>query len=146
MNMELFLEKSQLMEKYKALYLKYSDRKNLLENYDPKIVKTLIENMGYKVKFYRSETFFRVHVLKEPFEVIYNISLKYGMVETILAIYDRNGEYQGGGPVAWIKRNEEGGAYTKDPGFKNYDELKDILSCIFQMIEDNVEVIEQCFE
>lgn len=146
MNMELFLEKSQLMEKNRALYLKYSDRENLLEKYDPKIVKTLIENMGYKVKFYKSETFFRVHVLKEPFEVTYNISLKYGLVESILELYDKNGEYQGGGPVVWLKRNEKGGAYTKKPGFKNYDELKDILSCIFQMIEDNVEVIEQCFD
>ena len=146
MNMELFLEKSQFMERYKALYLKYSNRENLLEKYDPKIVKTLIENMGYKVRFYKSETFFRVHVLKEPFKVYYNLSLKYGLVETILAIYDRNGEYQGGGPVAWLKRNEEGGAYTRDPGFKNYDELEDILRCIFKMIEDNVDIIEQCFE
>lgn len=137
-----FIEQVNLVDNYRNLSEKYGDSdREPMEEIDIKKVQEIILDLGYECKYYKSEKFFKVILFKDnEVELGYNIGLKYGLVELIMFVF-KNKKYLEGGPISYIikqytKKNES----IKRPRFCDYDELKEILKYMFDILLKYMEV------
>ncbi|HEX9059203.1 MAG TPA: hypothetical protein VF941_03395 [Clostridia bacterium] len=131
------LEKINFIERYKALSNKYAfDLKEAFERYDINEVLNIIDGLRYKASYNKSENFFKIVEKTHKFKFQFNISLKYGLVELIWAIW-RGKEYFDGSSWVMLKRLLDGtDENLRDPRFRNYVELKEILEIALSIYED----------
>ncbi len=131
------LEKINFIERYKTLSNKYAfDLKEAFERYDINEVLNIIDGLGYKASYNKSENFFKIVEKTPEFKFQFNISLKYGLVELIWAIW-MGKEYFDGSNWVMLKRLLDGmDENLRDPRFRNYVELKEILEIALSIYED----------
>ena len=135
-NMINFIEKEGLVDRYKEISEKYRAKGQIpMEKIEIDKVKEIIQELGYSAKYYKRENFFKV-ILKQNdrIQIGYNIGLKYGLVELIIFIFV-DGHCIEGDPISFIIQqytHEE--ELIKDPRFCSYEELKEILKSMFELL------------
>ncbi|QAA34639.1 hypothetical protein [Clostridium manihotivorum] len=131
------LFKIDFVKRAKELTQNYSfDRENSFECYDNDNVKSIFDELDYKVKYYKKEKFFKVAEKIKDKKIQFNICLKYGYVEMGWYLF-RDNKYYNGSVWSMMKESlEDDGENLKDPCFHNYEELKEILKEAFLMYED----------
>ncbi|AEV68233.1 hypothetical protein [Acetivibrio clariflavus] len=136
-DIKIALERINFVERYKRLSTKYAfDSTECFKSYDNTEVLNIFSELGYKATFDKRENFFKVVKKTPPFKFQFNISLKYGLVELIWAVW-KNEIYYGCGVWVMMKRLlEEDEENLKDPRFRNYEDLKEILTEAFAIYED----------
>jgi len=112
------------------------------ENYSNEKVMDIIEQMGYKVRYFKKESFFQVKEKSNNLKFNFHICLKYGNVELIMGQTNTDTNEKIGNVFTMIikrieiSENIEKEGYMKDPKFRNYDDLKEILKDAFSIYED----------
>lgn len=135
-NMINFIEKEGLVDRYKEISEKYRATGQIpMEKIEIDKVKEIIQELGYIAKYYKRENFFKV-ILKQNdrIQIGYNIGLKYGLVELIIFIFI-DGQCIEGAPISFIIQQytmEE--ELIKKPRFCSYEELKEILKSMFELL------------
>lgn len=125
------------IERYKRLSQKYAfDSKEKFTDYDNDEIIKVFSELGYKATYNKSENFFKIIEKTPIFKFQFNISLKYGLVELIWAVW-KDKAYYGGNSWVLMKRLLEGSDENmRDPRFRNYTDLKEILSEAFSIYKD----------
>jgi len=128
-------------ERYEALRTQYSfDAKESFENYDNQYVLEMLQEIGYtSVKYRKREDFFQAKKKSNIYEFRYHICIKYGIAELMWYAMKDNKYYEGGTfpNLEYELLNLENG--NRLPIFRNYEDLREILTIAFQMCEDMTE-------
>ena len=138
--LEIF-ERINLYERHSNLSNQY-DFEDTFENYSNEEAIKIVEELGYSAKYKKKENFFQIIETINEMKFYFHFSLKYGMVELIMGMMNRNKKNIIGGLVSnickkiEIAKNEEKEGYIKDARFRNYDDLKNILKEYFLIYED----------
>ncbi|GAB3719930.1 hypothetical protein GCM10027592_63470 [Spirosoma flavus] len=132
-------------KQYKQIVKRFSfDISESFEDYSPNEVLKIINEFGYETKFIKRENFFKISEVIQPFQFQFNISLKYGVVELIWDILKDNQRLHFGwgtwGSVSDILDDSE---KLKNPIFRNYEDLLDILKEAFSIYENFKEALIQ---
>lgn len=112
------------------------------EGYSNDDVLRIIQEIGYSVKFMSKENFFKITESVSDLLFYCHFSCKYALVEFIFGVRDKNKIHLEGGALSTICKliemsegiNKEG--YVQYPGFRNYEELRNILRQYFRLYED----------
>ena len=125
-------------ERYEALRIQYSfNLKESFENYDNQYVLKMLQDIGYTaVKYWKSENFFQSKTRSKVYEFRYHIKIKYGIAELMWYVMKDNKYYAGGSfpNLEYELLNLENRNHL--PIFRNYEDLREILTLAFQMFED----------
>ena len=145
--MELSKKELEIFEKIN-LYDRYRDINNLyrfeetFENYSNDEVIKIVKELGYTAKYRKKENFFQIIETINEMRFYFHFSLKYGLVEIIMGMMDKNKKNIIGGLVPnickkiEIVKNEEKKGDIKKARFRNYEDLKNILREYFLIYED----------
>ena len=145
--MELSKKEFEIFEKIN-LYERYSNISNqyrfeeTFENYSNDEVIKIVKELGYTAKYRKKENFFQMIETINGMKFYFHFSLKYGMVESIMGMMDKNKKNIIGGLVSNVctliemRKNEEKEGYIKKACFRNYEDLKNILREYFLIYED----------
>jgi hypothetical protein len=133
--MELSKKELEIFEKIN-LYKRHSNISNqyrfeeTFENYsNDEAIKT-VEELGYSAKYRKKENFFQIIETINEMKFYFHFSLKYGLVEIIMGMMDKNKKNIIGGLVPnickkiEIVKNEEKKGDIKKARFRNYEDLK----------------------
>lgn len=126
------------ISKYRNLSAKYSfSSDESFEAYDNNEVLNLFAELGFKASFDKKEKFFKVVDEIDSCKFQFNISLKYGLVEFIWAVW-KNNELQTGLPWGMLKQllDDKDDDKINKPVFRNYNDLKEILDDAFAMYNE----------
>ena len=125
-------------ERYEALRTQYDfDAKESFENYDNQYVLKMLQDIGYTaVKYWRKENFFQAKKKNSIYEFRYHVCIKAGISELMWYAMKYNKYYAGGSfpNLEYELLNLENG--NRLPIFRNYEDLREILTIAFQMFED----------
>lgn len=137
-----------LFDRYKSLSEKFNSE-NTLENYDRIEVAEIFYNQNCDFKYDKKESFFGLTEEADGFEFKLNVSLKYGVVESILWSKSESSSESYGGPVSRLVKQVQIAEGIKEveripyPRFASVSELKDIISEIYSMYKDfKVQIVE----
>ena len=125
-------------ERYKKLYKQYSSNFNeSFNNYDNQYVLKLLQEVGYITpKYHKGENFFQSIINVGLYRFEHKIKTKYGIVELIWDVM-KNNQYFTGNSFSNLEYEllnlEERHPL---PIFRNYEDLREILTIAFQMFED----------
>ena len=125
-------------ERYKKLYKQYSFNFNeSFNNYDNQHVLKLLQEVGYiDIKYQKRENFFQSIKKVGLYRFEHKIKTKYGIVELIWDVM-KNNQYFTGNSFSNLEYEllnlEERHPL---PIFRNYEDLRGILTLAFQMFED----------
>ena len=145
--MELSKKELEIFEKIN-LYDRYRDINNLyrfeetFENYSNDEVIKIVKELGYTAKYRKKENFFQIIETINEMRFYFHFSLKYGLVEIIMGMMDKNKKNIIGGLVPnickkiEIVKNEEKKGDIKKARFRDYEDLKNILREYFLIYED----------
>ena len=132
------LNRIRFAERYQALRTQYSfDAKESFENYDNQYVLEMLQEIGYtSVKYRKREDFFQAKKKSNIYEFRYHICIKYGIAELMWYAMKDNKYYAGGSfpNLEYELLNLENRNHL--PIFRNYEDLREILTLAFQMFED----------
>ena len=125
-------------ERYQALRTQYSfDSKESFATYDNSYVLAMLREIGYaSVKYWRKENFFQAKKRSNIYEFRYHIRIKYGIAELMWYAMKNNKYYAGDSfpNLEYDLLNPENRNHL--PNFRNYEDLRGILTIAFQMCED----------
>ena len=138
---ELF-EQINFTERYEKLSADYNFQDNLLTIIDIDLTKEIMADMGSKVRYFKSENFFRITDQRRGYGFHFNIAIEYGRAELLWFIYQdekilRN--VTGDGLWATIYGELKGVDWREAPAYprmRDYDDMEDILRISFAMWED----------
>ena len=145
--MELSKKELEIFEKIN-LYERHSNISNqyrfeeTFENYSNDEVIKIVKELGYTAKYRKKENFFQIIETINEMRFYFHFSLKYGLVEIIMGMMDKNKKNIIGGLVPnickkiEIVKNEEKKGDIKKARFRNYEDLKNILREYFLIYED----------
>ena len=145
--MELSKKELEIFEKIN-LYERHSNISNqyrfeeTFENYSNDEVIKIVKELGYSAKYRKKENFFQIIETINEMRFYFHFSLKYGLVEIIMGMMDKNKKNIIGGLVPnickkiEIVKNEEKKGDIKKARFRNYEDLKNILREYFLIYED----------
>ena len=145
--MELSKKELEIFEKIN-LYERHSNISNqyrfeeTFENYSNEKVIEIVKELGYSAKYKKKENFFQIIETINEMRFYFHFSLKYGLVEIIMGMMDKNKKNIIGGLVPnickkiEIVKNEEKKGDIKKARFRNYEDLKNILREYFLIYED----------
>ena len=145
--MELSKKELEIFEKIN-LYERHSNISNqyryeeTFENYSNDEVIKIVKELGYSAKYRKKEKFFQIIETINEMKFYFHFSLKYGLVEIIMGMMDKNKKNIIGGLVPnickkiEIVKNEEKKGDIKKARFRNYEDLKNILREYFLIYED----------
>ena len=132
------LNRIRFTERYQALRIQYSfDLEESFEDYDNQHVLEMLQEIGYtSVKYWRKENFFQAKKKSNVYEFRYHIRIKYGIAELMWYAMKNNKYYAGGSfpNLEYDLLNPENRNHL--PNFRNYEDLRGILTIAFQMCED----------
>lgn len=132
------LEKIDFIARYKNLSNKYAfDFKERFNDFRNDAVIEIFNELGYHATFDKKEKFFKVVEITTNYKFQFNISLKSGGAELIWAIW-RDEEFYDCSTWGVMKTKLDGNHDDKVrlPIFRNYEDLKEILSEAFSIYED----------
>ena len=125
-------------ERQEALRIQYSfDLKESFKNYDNQYVLEMFHEIGYTAAKYRKrENFFQAKKKSNIYEFRYHICIKSGIAELMWYAMKDNKYYEGDTfpNLEYELLNLENG--NRLPIFRNYEDLRGILTTAFQMCED----------
>ena len=125
-------------ERYQALRTQYSfDSKESFATYDNSYVLAMLREIGYaSVKYWRKENFFQAKKRSNIYESRYHIRIKYGVAKLMWYAMKNNKYYEGDTfpNLEYELLNLEN--RNPLPIFRNYENLRGILTIAFQMCED----------
>ena len=125
-------------ERYQALRTQYSfDSKESFATYDNSYVLAMLREIGYaSVKYWRKENFFQAKKRSNIYEFRYHIRIKYGVAKLMWYAMKNNKYYEGDTfpNLEYELLNLEN--RNPLPIFRNYGNLRGILTIAFQMCED----------
>ena len=145
--MELSKKELEIFEKI-DLYERHSNISNLyrfeetFENYSNDEVIKIVKELGYTAKYRKKENFFQIIETINEMRFYFHFSLKYGLVEIIMGMMNKNKKHIIGGAFSWlckkikVTENEEIKDNVKYARFRNYEDLKNILREYFLIYED----------
>lgn len=125
-------------ERYKKLYKQYSFNFNEgFNNYDNQYILKLLQEVGYiDIKYQKRENFFQSVKKIDVYRFEHKIKTKSGAVELIWDVM-KNNQYFTGNSFSNLEYEllnlEERHPL---PIFRNYEDLREILTIAFQMFED----------
>ena len=125
-------------ERYKKLYKQYSFNFNeSFNDYDNQYVVKLLHEIGYTdIKYQKKENFFQSVKKVGAYRFEHKIKTKSGVVELIWDVMKNNQYYTGNSfsNLEYELLNLE--ERHPLPIFRNYEDLRGILTLAFQMFED----------
>ena len=145
--MELSKKELEIFEKI-HLYERHSNISNqyrfeeTFEKYSNDEAIKIVKELGYSAKYRKKENFFQIIETINEMKFYFHFSLKYGLVEIIMGMMDKNKKNIIGGLVPnickkiEIVKNEEKKGDIKKARFRNYEDLKNILREYFLIYED----------
>ena len=139
-DLEIF-EKINLYERHSNISNQYRFEETF-ENYSNDEVIKIVKELGYTAKYRKKENFFQIIETINEMRFYFHFSLKYGLVEIIMGMMDKNKKNIIGGLVPnickkiEIVKNEEKKGDIKKARFRNYEDLKNILREYFLIYED----------
>ena len=134
-------EKINLYKRHHTLSVQ-NNYESTFENYSNEKVIEIVKELGYTAKYRKKENFFQIIETTNKLKFYFHFSLKYGMVESIMGMMDKNKKNIIGGLVSNVctliemRKNEEKEGYIKKACFRNYEDLKNILREYFLIYED----------
>jgi hypothetical protein len=120
-----------------------------LEDVNPEMVLEILHELDTGFKFYKSESFFGLTQQSDDFVSKCNLSIKYGIVESIFWVKDLKNENQFGGPLSRITKQIqftdgiENIERIQYPSFNSYEQLNQIVLELYNMFCDFKEVVQQ---
>ena len=138
--LEIF-EKINLYERHLGISERYQYEDRLKEYSNDEAIK-IVKELGYLAKYRKKENFFQIIETINEMRFYFHFSLKYGLVEIIMGMMDKNKKNIIGGLVPnickkiEIVKNEEKKGDIKKARFRNYEDLKNILREYFLIYED----------
>ena len=138
--LEIF-EKINLYERHSNISNQYRFEDKLKDYSNDKTIE-IIKELGYSAKYRKKENFFQIIEITNKLKFYFHFSLKYGLVEIIMGMMDKNKKNIIGGLVPnickkiEIVKNEEKKGDIKKARFRNYEDLKNILREYFLIYED----------
>ena len=138
--LEIF-EKINLYKRHYTLSVQ-NNYESTFENYSNEKVIEIVKELGYTAKYRKKENFFQIIETINEMKFYFHFSLKYGLVEIIMGMMDKNKKNIIGGLVPnickkiEIVKNEEKKGDIKKARFRNYEDLKNILREYFLIYED----------
>ena len=139
-DLEIF-EKINLYKRHYTLSVQ-NNYESTFENYSNEKVIEIVKELGYTAKYRKKENFFQIIETTSKIKFYFHFSLKYGLVEIIMGMMDKNKKNIIGGLVPnickkiEIVKNEEKKGDIKKARFRNYEDLKNILREYFLIYED----------
>jgi hypothetical protein len=132
------LDKIDFVNRYRSLSNKFRFESPYFSNYSNEKVIEIMNNLGYKAKYMKSENFFKIQESEIDFQFQFNISIKNGIVELIWDVLKSKQRLQIGGPWGMITQlfNLNYDERIKLPVFRNYEDLEEILKEAFSIYED----------
>ena len=132
------LNRIHFAERYQALRTQYDfDAKESFENYDNQYILKILQDIVYTAAKYRKrEDFFQAKKKSNIYEFRYHICIKAGIAELMWYVMKDNKYYEGGTfpNLEYELLNSENRNHL--PIFRNYEDLRGILTIAFQMCED----------
>ena len=134
-------EKINLYKRHYALSVQ-NNYESTFENYSNEKVIEIVKELGYTAKYRKKENFFQIIETTNKLKFYFHFSLKYGLVEIIMGMMDKNKKHIIGGAFSWlckkikVTENEEIKDNVKYARFRNYEDLKNILREYFLIYED----------
>lgn len=134
-------QKIKMFERYCSLSNNFRTNEPF-ENFDKNKVLKILKKVNDDFKYYIKEGFFGLNEKQEDFDFKFNLSLKYGIVESIIWGRDNLTNEQFGGAVSRTikliqmsieKENIERIVYPK---FKDYEELYNIVQELYRLYTD----------
>ena len=124
-------------ERYEALCNQYSyNFRKRFVNYDNNHVLDIFREIVYQVKFHKRENFFQSVRKVGVYQFKYNISIKSGGVELIWYVM-KNNKYYTGDIFSDLEYDLLNLKHRRSlPIFRNYEDLRGILTIAFRMYED----------
>lgn len=136
------LKKMDFVNRYTMLSEQFrgnsNDVSDGLDDYDPEKVREILTHLGYDATFDDKEKFFKVGVVRESsnYEIWFNMVLEYGITEFVWVVF-HDFEVRLGSPWSTYPRfliNSD--ARIKNPVYRSYEELEEILEKALIMYED----------
>ena len=133
--MELSKKELEIFEKI-DLYERHSNISNqyrfeeTFENYSNDEVIKIVKELGYSAKYRKKENFFQMIETINEMKFYFHFSLKYGLVEIIMGMMNKNKKHIIGGAFSWlckkikVTENEEIKDNVKYARFRNYEDFK----------------------
>ncbi len=131
------LEDINFLSRYKKLNQRFPLSNEAFENYSNEEVLKIFDSLGYNFKYAKKEKFFGLKESINGFDFTFNISCKCGVLEFIWGLTKDGERFTMGGPWGLIgDLLVHGNCSIKDPSFKSYAELKEILAEALMIYED----------
>ena len=84
-------KKVKIVERFEALDKKYyCDSDDIMDKPDVRLVQEMLENLGYKVRYFKSEHFYRITQKAVGLFFMIHIDVKYGFLDMIIYIAEIN--------------------------------------------------------
>ena len=138
--LEIF-EKINLYERHSNISNQYRYEDKLKDYSNDKTIE-IVKELGYTAKYRKKENFFQIIETINEMRFYFHFSLKYGLVEIIMGMMDKNKKNIIGGLVPnickkiEIVKNEEKKGDIKKARFRNYEDLQNIIREYFLIYED----------
>ena len=141
LDQELF-DKINFVTRYKEIVKRHpSEPENdLLTILDFDLTKEILESFGYKVRYFRSEDFFRISEKREGYDFFFHISFNNGHTELVWAVFQQKQLVLDVSDTWTIAYRKLTGCEWEDtpryPCFHDYDEMEEMLKECFELWED----------
>lgn len=132
-------KKINLVNRYQKICEKYNDFDNALEGNHYKKYTEIIEDFGYKPKYFKKESFFRIEEMEKNIVFGLQLTLKNGMVEVMFDTKLNNLWFVPDGRIDFICEEIDSNFDREQyniPDYPSLEELKIILKEIFKIYED----------
>jgi hypothetical protein len=97
------------------------------ENYDNESIKSIFNKLNIEFSFNKKENFYKIIQKTEAISVQLNLSLKYSVIELILAVTKNGERITVSGPFSFIYKKLNNGQRVLPAKFKDYTELESII-------------------
>lgn len=118
------------------------------EKHSNEVILKRLKALGYDFKFDKKESFFGLKLIEDDLEFRFNLSVKFGIVETIMwAKNSVSGEEFGGvfsRLMNLIQKSNGSQNIVKImyPRFSSYEELEEIIKNLMVIFEDFITVVK----
>ncbi len=131
--------KIDFVNRYKNLCIKYNDYNNSLRGNQTEIYSSVFCELGYNVKYFKRETFYKFEEKLEDYRFVLQFVLKDGLVEAMIYPEINNTFCVPDGRFDFVAKEIDNSferrKYTL-PNYSNKEELELILKEIFSIYED----------
>ena len=141
LDQELF-DKINFVTRYEEITKRYpvEPKDDLLTILDFDLTKEILESFGYKVRYFRSEDFFRISEKREGYDFFFHFIFRWGRAELVWAVFQQKQLIRDVSDTWKIAYRKLAGCEWEDtpryPCFHDYDEMEEMLKECFELWED----------